>query len=91
MINKGILIIFLIFGIILIIIEVTKLDSCQNVKSKVIYKYIPRSFEEEQNEPVYPSTVFATMFSSPSQWDRGIEYYDYRNAERVNKFFISQM
>lgn len=90
MINKGILIIFLIFGIILVIIEIVKVDStCP--KTKVIYKYLPKSPEEEMNEPIFPSEIFKAMFTQPSAWQRGIDYYNFRDSEKVNKFFISQM
>jgi hypothetical protein len=90
MINKGILIIFLIFGIILVIIELVRVDkTCP--KQTIIYRYVPRTFDEEQDEPVYVSDIFATMFTQPSSYIRGIADYDYRKKEQVNQFFVSQM
>ena len=90
MINKGILVIFLIFGIILIIIELVRVDkACP--KQQIIYRYVPRTFDEEQDEPTYPSEIFKAMFTQPSAWVRGIDDYDYRKKENVNNFFVSQM
>lgn len=89
MLINGILLLLLMLGIILIIVEITRVDrNCP--KQKIIYRYIPRTFEEEQNEPVYPSQIFNSMFTAPSQWVRGISDYDYRKNEAVNNFFISQ-
>lgn len=90
MINKGILLLFLFFGIILVIIEITKVDRvCP--QQKIIYRYIPRTFEEEMSEPVYPSQIFKSMFTAPSQYVHGIGEYDQRKKEKVNQFYISQM
>lgn len=88
--NKGILILFLIFGVILIIIELTRVDR-QCPKQKIIYRYIPRTFDEEQDEPVYVTDIFKTMFTQPdSAWVKGVQSYDFRKKEAVNKFYISQ-
>jgi len=89
MISKGILILFLIFGVILIIIELTRVDR-QCPKQKIVYRYIPRTFDEEQNEPVYVSDIFKSMFTQ-SSWVSGMQSYDFRKKEEVNKFYVSQM
>lgn len=57
---------------------------------KTIYKYIPRTFEEEQNEPVYASDIFITMFSQPSPWIKSLNDMDFRKREAINKYFVSQ-
>jgi hypothetical protein len=31
--------------------------------TQVVYRYIPRTFEEEQENPLLPSDVFAPMFA----------------------------
>ena len=59
-------------------------------QQQIIYKYIPRTFEEEQNEPVYPSDIFKTMFTQQSPWVRSIQGADARRTESINKYFISQ-
>lgn len=58
---------------------------------QVEYRYIPRTFEEEQTSPIYPSEIFETMFSQPSPWLMSVRSYDARKQERVNSFFVSQM
>ena len=55
------------------------------------YRYIPRTFEEEQLEPVYPSEIFETMFSQPSPWLLSIRNYDRKKQEQINQYFISQL
>ena len=57
----------------------------------VKYKYIPRTFAEEQALPVYPSEIFETMFSQPSPWLLSIRNYDRKKQEQINQYFISQM
>ena len=57
----------------------------------VEYKYIPRTFEEEMEQPVYVSQIFETMFSQPSPWLLSIRNYDRRKQEAVNAYFISQL
>lgn len=55
------------------------------------YKYIPRTFEEEQMQPVYPSEIFETMFSQPSPWLLSIRNFDRKKQHQVNQYFVSQM
>lgn len=64
-------VIFLLFiiGVIFVVIAVSK-NSC-NCNDKIIYRYIPRTFEEEQNEPVYVTDIFKTLFSQPGVWEAG--------------------
>ena len=35
---------------------------------KIEYKYIPRTFQEEQENPIRVSRVFTDMFEEPSSW-----------------------
>jgi len=58
---------------------------------KVIYKYIPRTFEEEQLDPIFASEVYETMFSQPSPWVLSIREYDQRKQEKINNYFVSQL
>jgi biotin-(acetyl-CoA carboxylase) ligase len=39
-----------------------------NNKPKEVIKYIPRSFEEEQKEPVKAEKLFKTMFEQQTPW-----------------------
>lgn len=58
---------------------------------KIIYRYIPRTFEEEQRDPPLVSDIFETMFSQPDPWVTSMRYYDVRKQENVNKYFITQL
>lgn len=86
---KTILIFVLFVGISMIIIDIMN----ENNKSpeRIIYRYIPRTLEEELEEPVYPSDIFRTMFTQPSTWIGGVMDLDTRKKEEINKFYISQV
>lgn len=90
MIAKTLIILLMFIGILFVTIAVTK-DSQKCPEQKIIYKYIPRTFEEEQNEPVYVSDIFSNMFSQPSPWMVSIGNIDRRKQEQINKYFISQV
>ena len=60
-------------------------------QEKIIYRYIPRTFEEEQEDPVAISDIFETMFSQPSPWVGSIRTYDAKKQEKINKYFVSQL
>lgn len=89
MISKLAILIFIFLGILFVVVNlVTSSQACP--QSQVIYKYIPRTFEEDQLEPLFVSDVFATMFSQPSVWVKGVNSIDARKQELINKYFISQ-
>ena len=77
-------------GIICIVIGITN-SKKQCPTEKVIYKYLPRTFEDEQNSPVYVSDIFKTMFSRPDVWVATINEMDVRKREDMNNYFISKM
>jgi len=87
--NKNIIIFLLFIGSVLIIIGLTKRETACP-KQKVVYKYIPRTFEEQQDEPVFVSDIFQTMFSQPSPWIVSISNIDNRHQMDINKYFVSQ-
>ena len=89
MISKGFLFILFLFAIILIIIEIIKSNFICPTQ-KIIYRYIPRTLEEEQLEPAYVTDIFKTMFTNPSVWIGEVNDLDTRKREQINKFFISQ-
>jgi hypothetical protein len=53
----------LIIGSFLIYVAV-KVSNKKCPESKVIYKFIPRTFTQEQNDPVKVSDIFSGMFNS---------------------------
>ena len=88
---KGIFLIILIIGIILIIIYYFSNNIIGNSDPQIIYKYIPRTLEEEETQPIYVSQIFKTMFTQPSVWINSIEDDYFRKQEDINKYFISQV
>lgn len=54
----GILLIFIGFYVLYISIKSISL-TCPKI---VEYRYVPRTFEEEQREPVKPTEIFKKMF-----------------------------
>jgi len=86
--GKGIFILILITGITLLIIYFT-IDNL-NIEPKVVYKYLPRSLEEIEEEPVFESDIFKTMFTQPSVWIDSTYENTIRRTEVPNKYFISQ-
>ncbi len=62
-------------------------NKCEN---KIIYKYIPRTLEDSEKEPVFVSQIFKTMFTQPSVWIDSIYNDSQRNNELLNKYNISQ-
>tara|TARA_Y200000002_G_C22629179_1_gene641673 strand:+ start:1093 stop:1419 length:327 start_codon:yes stop_codon:yes gene_type:complete len=61
-----ILLLFFI-GIIFIVIELTKSNNtCP--QTKIEYRYLPRTFKEEQESPVPIDDIFGSMFQQSSPW-----------------------
>jgi hypothetical protein len=88
----NIIILIIFIGILLVSIEIVKVQSNYYHKEpKIIYKYIPRTFEEEQNDPVSVSDIFYTMFSQPSPWINSVRIYDREKQEKINKYFVTQL
>ena len=88
---KGIILLTFFFGILFIAVGVTKMKmEPKEDYSKIIYRYIPRTFEEEQQFPPPVSDVFETMFSQPSPWVTSMRDLDFRKQENINRYFVSQ-
>jgi len=89
---KILLLIVLFAGVILITVAITKekYNNVENNDKTIEYRYIPRTFDEENNSPVYPSEIFKTMFSQQSPWIFSINSFDRKKQEGINKFFINQ-
>jgi hypothetical protein len=87
--GKGMFIIILMTGIGLLILYFTSNNN--NTEPKVIYKYLPRTLEEEENEPVFATEIFKTMFTQPSVWINSTYDNTIRRTEVPNKYYISQL
>jgi hypothetical protein len=86
---NNILIILMIVGLVCAVVSLTKELSTQP-EQIIEYKYIPRTFQEEQDNPVYVSDIFKDMFDKPSPWVASINNIDYQKKQEINNFFISQ-
>jgi hypothetical protein len=86
---RGLLILVIFIGIILITIEVTR-TSAECPLQKTIYRYIPRTFEEEQRSEAYVTDIFKSMFEDPSPWILSVDNLDRKQMADVEKYFISQ-
>lgn len=78
-------------GIILLVIQIVKINANGSENNeRIVYRYIPRTFDEEQKDPIPVSEIFETLFSQPSPWVGSIKSYDKRKVEDINKYFITQ-
>jgi hypothetical protein len=87
---KGFFLIFLIIGILLIALYLMSTKG-EGGNTKIVYKYLPRSLEEEQESPVFVSEIFKAMFEQPSVWINSIKDDYLRKNEVLNKYYISQL
>lgn len=88
---KGFFLIFLIIGILLIALYFMRDSGSGGGNTKIVYKYLPRSLEEEEESPVYVSEIFKAMFEQPSVWINSIKDDYLRKNEVLNKYYISQI
>lgn len=87
---KNILVLLIFIGILFIIVDLVKTDqTCP--PNRIIYRFIPRTLDEELESPAYASDVFRTMFDQPSPWIKSIDNMLLRKRENINQFFISQI
>ena len=87
---KGFFIIILLSGIILLVVYFLIQSTLNSNSSKIIYKYIPTTLEEEESDPIFVSQIFKPMFTQPSVWIDST-YDDVQLRKEVpNKYFLSQ-
>ncbi len=84
---KYVIIIALIIGVMFIITEILRIN--MECSDRYIYRYIPRTFEEEQNEVAYPSDIFKAMFTQPTPWIHSTNDIDLNRKDAVNLFMVS--
>ena len=61
--------------------------------TKIEYRYVPRTFVEEQEDPTPVSEIFAKMFIEPSPWighSGGKMGPPTLRGEDINRLYISQ-
>ena len=84
------MILIFIIGIIFLTVFWMSKSEVSKCDQKIIYKYIPRTLEEEETDPIFVSQIFAPMFTQPSVWIDSIYEDDKRKTETLNKYFVSQ-
>ena len=84
---KNILFIIFIIGLILIIVDVVR-SYYKCPPRKTIYRFIPRTFKEEQENPIPLDDLFKTMFEQPTPWVHSFDIHE--SKKDVNDDFISQ-
>lgn len=71
---KNIALLLGLIGLIFVIIDVTRVYSkCPS--NQTIYRYIPRTFKEEQDNPVPLMDIFGAMFFDQSPWMGSFNIY----------------
>jgi len=89
---RTILMILIFIAILSITISLTKTETeTMCPPSQIVYRYIPRTLEEEMEDPGYISDIFRAMFAQPSPWINNVDNDMDRKKEQVNKYFISQL
>ena len=90
--HQAIMIFLLFVGLLFVIVEIVRIKGeYYKQDPRIIYRYIPRTFQEEQEDPVSVTDVFETMFSQPSPWVGSLRTYDRRKMEKINQYFITQL
>jgi hypothetical protein len=85
---KSLVLILLFAGVLAITIGyVNQVKSCP--PPTIEYRYIPRTFAQEQDDPVKISELFNSMFTEPNPWIRNFDTPGSSNTE-INRYFISQ-
>jgi hypothetical protein len=86
---KNILILIIAISVIFIAVDFARTEK-ECPKNKVIYRYIPRTLEEELESPAFVSDIFKTMFTQPSPWIDNVDSSLIKRREDINQYFISQ-
>jgi hypothetical protein len=86
---KTFLLTVFIIGIMMMVMDMNKNNVC--TQPKTIYKFIPRTFQEELSLSPQASDVFRTMFKQPDPWIESIDNLTMSKREDINQFFITQM
>lgn len=84
-------VIFIIGIIFLIIATVKAYNRCP--VPKVIYRYIPRTFIEDQENPVPLDDIFYGLFNNPSPWVASVDIERRKNdiGENLNRYYVTQI
>lgn len=59
----------LLVGVTIVIYGITYKKNKQ--QTRIEYRFVPRTFKEEQENPVKPSEIFEDIFAKPTPWPAG--------------------
>jgi len=81
-----------IIGLILIIISLVKAYN-KGDPPKTVYRYIPRTFIEDQENPVPLDDIFYNMFNNPTPWVASVDVERRKSdiGENINKYYLTQI
>lgn len=77
----------LMIGVFFIVIGYVK-QTKECPADKVEYRFIPRTFQEDQDNPTRVSELFDSMFREPTPWIRDVSTTPRKSD--LNRYFISQ-
>jgi hypothetical protein len=83
---------FFMIGLLLIIISIVReYNQCE--PPQIIYRYIPRTFIEEQENPVPLDDIFYEMFNNPTPWVASVDIERKKNdiGENLNRYYVTQI
>ena len=85
---QTVILVLLFIGILFVAINVTS-DNCRcYTEQQVIYRYIPRTFEEEQLDPAYADDVHRVLFSARTPWIYGVEGVAIRRDDAIRNHIV---
>jgi len=87
---KSVITIGLFIGVLLITVGyVNQLQKCP--PPTIEYRYIPRTFKEDQDNLPQVSEIFTKMFQEPTPWISGFKMgSDNSKHSLANRYFITQ-
>lgn len=81
-----------IIGIILVAIDlIITYNQCP--PQQVVFRYVPRTFIEEQENPVPLDDIFYTMFNNKTPWVASVDVERRKNdiGENLNRYYLTQI
>ena len=81
-----------VFGFVLLVVAISRAYyKCDG--PVVSYRYIPRTFVEEQENPVPLDDIFYEMFNNPTPWVASVDVERKKNdiGENLNRYYVNQI
>lgn len=89
-------VVFIIFVLVIVIASLMLINAVMQTKYdkkiKVVYRYVPKKYIDQQYEDNYANDLFKNLFTTTSPWlVDSVRYRDEAKMETVNKYFVSQV